>query len=39
MFGRMLDYVHFWFTFLGAYLTFMSMRYVGIADFQRRYCA
>jgi cytochrome c oxidase subunit 1 len=43
MFGRMLDeklgYVHFWLTFLGAYLTFMPMHYVGIAGFPRRYYA
>ncbi|WP_210522140.1 cytochrome c oxidase subunit I [Hymenobacter terricola] len=43
MFGRMLDeklgYVHFWLTFLGAYLVFIPMHYVGIAGFPRRYYA
>ena len=41
MFGRMLNerlgYVHFWFTFVGAYLTFIPMHYIGIAGFPRRY--
>ncbi|MBF9144441.1 cytochrome c oxidase subunit I [Hymenobacter properus] len=41
MFGRMLNerlgYVHFWFTFAGAYLTFIPMHYIGIAGFPRRY--
>ncbi|MBD1397822.1 cbb3-type cytochrome c oxidase subunit I [Pontibacter sp. JH31] len=41
MFGRMMDeklgYVHFWFTFLSAYLVFMPMHYLGIAGFPRRY--
>ena len=41
MFGRMLNerlgYVHFWFTFIGAYLTFIPMHYIGIAGFPRRY--
>jgi len=41
MFGRMMDeklgYVHFWLTFLGVYLVFMPMHYVGIAGFPRRY--
>jgi len=43
MFGRMLDeklgYIHFWLTFLGVYLVFIPMHYVGIAGFPRRYYA
>lgn len=41
MFGRMMDeklgYAHFWLTFLGVYLVFLPMHYVGIAGFPRRY--
>jgi cytochrome c oxidase subunit I len=41
MFGRMMDeklgFVHFWLTFLSAYLVFMPMHYIGIAGFPRRY--
>ena len=41
MFGRMMDeklgFVHFWLTFLSAYLVFMPMHYLGIAGFPRRY--
>ncbi|WP_205503033.1 cytochrome c oxidase subunit I [Rufibacter psychrotolerans] len=41
MFGRMLDeklgYIHFWITFICAYLIFMPMHYLGIAGFPRRY--
>jgi cytochrome c oxidase subunit 1 len=43
MFGRMMDeklgYVHFWLTFIGVYLVFMPMHYIGIAGFPRRYYA
>lgn len=41
MFGRMMDeklgYIHFWFSFLGIYLVFFPMHYIGIAGFPRRY--
>ena len=41
MFGRMMDqklgYLHFWFTFIGIYLVFFPMHYIGIAGFPRRY--
>jgi cytochrome c oxidase subunit I len=41
MFGRMINeklgYVHFWFTFVGVYMVFMPMHYIGIAGFPRRY--
>jgi cytochrome c oxidase subunit 1 len=41
MFGRMMDerlgYLHFWMTFIGIYLVFFPMHYIGIAGFPRRY--
>lgn len=41
MFGRMMNntmgQVHFWLSFIGIYLIFLPMHYVGIAGFPRRY--
>jgi cytochrome c oxidase subunit 1 len=41
MFSRMMDerlgYMHFWLTFIGVYVVFFPMHYIGIAGFPRRY--
>lgn len=41
MYGRMMNsslgQAHFWLTFIGVYLVFIPMHYVGIAGFPRRY--
>lgn len=41
MFGRMMDEtlgtLHFWLTFIGIYMVFIPMHYIGIAGFPRRY--
>lgn len=41
MFGRMMNeklgYIHFWATFIGVYMVFFPMHYIGIAGFPRRY--
>lgn len=41
MFGRMMNntlgQIHFWMTFIGIYLVFMPLHYIGIAGFPRRY--
>jgi cytochrome c oxidase subunit I len=41
MFGRMMNntlgYIHFWVTFIGVYVVFFPMHYIGIAGFPRRY--
>lgn len=41
LFGRMmstrLGYIHFWVTFVGIYLIFVPLHFIGIAGFPRRY--
>ena len=41
MFGRMMNgklgTIHFWLIFIGVYLVFFPMHYIGIAGFPRRY--
>ena len=41
LFGRMMDirlgYLHFWLSFIGIYLIFVPLHFVGIAGFPRRY--
>jgi cytochrome c oxidase subunit 1 len=41
MFGRMMDatlgHIHFWITFVGIYMVFLPMHYIGVAGFPRRY--
>ena len=35
--NKSLGYIHFWFTFVGVYMVFFPMHYIGIAGFPRRY--
>ena len=43
LFGRMMNarlgYIHFWLTFIGIYLIFAPLHFIGIAGFPRRYYA
>ena len=41
LFGRLMDtrlgYIHFWFTFVGIYLIFIPLHFIGVAGYPRRY--
>ena len=37
MMDAKLGYIHFWLTFVGVYMVFFPMHYIGIAGFPRRY--
>jgi cytochrome c oxidase subunit 1 len=41
MYGRMMDnklgYIHFWMTFVGVYMVFFPLHYIGIAGYPRHY--
>jgi cytochrome c oxidase subunit 1 len=37
MMDNRLGYIHFWLSFVGIYMVFFPMHYIGIAGFPRRY--
>ena len=41
LFGRLMDtrlgYMHFWFTFIGVYMIFIPLHFIGVAGYPRRY--